>query len=107
MLTKSLTAAALAGTGDQICQQIEQNSGQEKEFNLRRTMNFMAFGLLINGPGLHYTYTYLLPLFETGTTVQIVAKKVLLTQTLYAPLYNLLFYVFVGQLEGKTLEESK
>ena len=69
--------------------------------------NFMCYGLVANGPVLHYTYTRLIPQFCAGNDVTALAKKLLFTQTVFSIVSITSFYIFVSSLEGKDLQGTK
>ena len=51
----------------------------EKKYDFSRTRNFAAYGLLANGPALHYTYSKLIPVFAPCNSYASLAKKLLFT----------------------------
>ena len=73
---------------------------------MQRTVNFMLYGFLANGPTLHYTYTNLIPRFAPSTSVRCVAKKLLFTQTLFSLVSISSFYMFTSKCEGKSMQDS-
>lgn len=79
LMTKCLTSAFLVGVGDSICQGIEHKMTGKKEYDYKRTLNFMSYGLCFNGPALHLTYSRLLPTFAKGNDLRALGKKLLFT----------------------------
>lgn len=61
VLTQSLTAGFLFGTGDVLAQQVIEQRIQKKEkvFQIRRTIQNVMFGLLLCGPAVSYWYRFL------------------------------------------------
>ena len=51
----------------------------KKSYDMRRTFNFMCYGLMANGPALHLTYSRLIPAFIKGNDMAALAKKMLFT----------------------------
>lgn len=51
----------------------------KKEYDYKRTLNFMSYGLCFNGPALHLTYSRLLPTFAKGNDLRALGKKLLFT----------------------------
>ena len=51
----------------------------KQKYDKQRTVNFMSYGMLANGPALHYTYSRLIPLICKGNDMTALAKKLLFT----------------------------
>lgn len=79
----------------------------KKEYDYQRTFNFMSYGLLANGPALHFTYSRIIPTFAKGNDLRALGKKLLFTQTVFSVVSIASFYIFVSRLEGKDLEGTK
>ena len=77
------------------------------KYDLKRTLNFMSYGFLVNGPVLHYTYSKLIPIFAPGNSIGSVAKKLLFTQSVFSLVSISSFYIFTSQCEGKSLQGTK
>jgi len=81
-------------------------SGQNK-FDCARTLNFMSYGLLINGPLLHITFSKVIPCFARGSSMSDVVKKLLFTQTVFSWVSIGSFYLYTSALERKGIEGTK
>ncbi|CAM9369241.1 unnamed protein product [Choristocarpus tenellus] len=69
-------------------------------------INLASFGGLVHGPTGHYFYGFLdskLP----GTKPMTVASKVAIDQTIWNPIFGVMFFSYLGVLEGKTPTEIK
>lgn len=54
--------------------------GENKDkYDMQRTVNFMGYGLLANGPALHLTYSRLIPAYIKGNDKIAIVKKLLFT----------------------------
>ena len=98
LLTKSLTAYFLMSTGDRICQSIEG-----KSFDFKRNVRFGLYGLLLQAPWRHFAYDVIMPKYVPGNSFVDIAKKMLFSQTIFAVVMFSQFFIFMGMLEGKTL----
>mmetsp|Transcript_73382 Transcript_73382/g.160704 ORF Transcript_73382/g.160704 Transcript_73382/m.160704 type:complete len:475 (-) Transcript_73382:240-1664(-) len=134
VLTNSVTACVLYGSGDCLAQQLEkyqnvQSSGKTS-YNFERTARMCLFGLAVSGPILTHWYSYLpkmtsvfrysyelLPahkMFGTmyqqrplasGARNEVLAKLVLDQLFFQAPFLNLYLFI-MSMLEGHTFSEG-
>mmetsp|Transcript_59 Transcript_59/g.94 ORF Transcript_59/g.94 Transcript_59/m.94 type:complete len:225 (-) Transcript_59:1101-1775(-) len=99
--TKSITSAVIAGLSDCIAQRVIH--GRHRSFT--RTLCMVLYGLVWNGPSAHYWQTFMEWLFDGKSDLGTVLRKVLLDQTSYGPVCNILFMSFATLvLEGKTTQ---
>ena len=112
LVTKSLTASVILGSADCAGQFIEKVTAsrqgeKEKELDLARVFRFFIFGLVLQAPWNHYYYLVLdgaiPPTAEPFSQSNII--KIIIDQFVQAPIFTVLIFVFLGALEGKTIEE--
>jgi peroxisomal membrane protein 2 len=109
MLTKSVTAATLVGCGDLAGQCIElflsSHTGNFLMIDWWRFARFAALGFFLQSPITHYYYLVLddklppTPSPWTATTF----IKLAIDQLLFAPIFTVLVFLFLGLLEGDSL----
>eukprot|EP00568_Trieres_chinensis_P000243 CAMPEP_0183306508 /NCGR_PEP_ID=MMETSP0160_2-20130417/12094_1 /TAXON_ID=2839 ORGANISM="Odontella Sinensis, Strain Grunow 1884" /NCGR_SAMPLE_ID=MMETSP0160_2 /ASSEMBLY_ACC=CAM_ASM_000250 /LENGTH=248 /DNA_ID=CAMNT_0025469903 /DNA_START=59 /DNA_END=805 /DNA_ORIENTATION=+ len=111
LLVKSVTAGVILGAADFAGQALErkqkESAGVETgDVDLARAARFAFFGLVLQAPWNHFYYLMLdgaLPPTEepwTATT----GIKVVIDQFVQAPVFTVLIFLFLGLLEGKTVE---
>lgn len=112
LITKSVTASVILGAADLTGQILENNKKSDAEdtpIDLARVARFALFGLILQAPWNHYYYLYLdgvLPPTEdpfTATT----GIKVIIDQFVQAPIFTVIIFVFLGLLEGKSINDIK
>ena len=104
LLTKALTSLTGFTIGDILAQNFVNQDG--KPYDPMRTIRLGSFGFLIHGTTGHYFYGFLdskLP----GTKPQTVATKVLIDQTMWNPIFGLMFFGYLNLVEGKSFEDYK
>lgn len=102
LLTKALTSLTGFTLGDLLAQNFIEDS--DKPYDLMRTVRLGSFGFLLHGTTGHYFYGFLdskLP----GTKPQTVATKVLIDQTMWNPIFGLMFFGYLNVMEGKSFED--
>jgi protein Mpv17 len=102
LLTKAMTSFVGFTAGDALAQNFVE--GSDKPYDVMRTVRLGSFGFLIHGTTGHYFYGMLdskLP----GTAPMTVASKVLIDQTIWNPIFGLMFFGYLSLMEGKTFEE--
>eukprot|EP00518_Triparma_eleuthera_P003655 CAMPEP_0182464750 /NCGR_PEP_ID=MMETSP1319-20130603/8811_1 /TAXON_ID=172717 /ORGANISM="Bolidomonas pacifica, Strain RCC208" /LENGTH=177 /DNA_ID=CAMNT_0024664409 /DNA_START=103 /DNA_END=633 /DNA_ORIENTATION=+ len=105
LLTKALTSFTGFTLGDALAQNFV-DSGSGSGYDWRRTLKMGSFGLLVHGTTGHYFYSFLdakLP----GTATSTVAKKVVIDQTMWNPVFGLMFFGYLSAFEGKSFGEYK
>jgi len=116
LLTKSITAGIILGAADLAGQAVERvldasngNESSSAGVDYARVGRFALFGFILQAPWNHFYYMFLdgaLPPTEdpfTATT----GIKVVIDQFLQAPIFTVIIFVFLGLLEGKSLESVK
>jgi protein Mpv17 len=104
LLTKALTSLTGFTIGDILAQNFVNQDG--KPYDPMRTIRLGSFGFLVHGTTGHYFYGFLdskLP----GTKPQTVATKVLIDQTMWNPIFGLMFFGYLNLVEGKSFEDYK
>ena len=92
-------ASSIIGFGDLISQKIEKIP-----LNYNRTVKMMLLGGFTNGLCLPYWYTYIHKIFKNQSNI--VIKKILADQVIYAP-FSILFYLSVTSKQIGSIEEYK
>jgi peroxisomal membrane protein 2 len=112
LITKSVTASVILGAADFTGQIVENRSKSDQDdapIDLARVARFALFGLVLQAPWNHYYYLFLdgvLPPTEdpfTATT----GVKVIIDQFVQAPIFTVIIFVFLGLLEGKSIDDVK
>lgn len=104
LLKSVVTVTSLIGSADICCQFLEKKDFSH--FNWTRFKNMATIGMVYYGPMYYYYYGFLdrkLP----GTNPRTVLLKLFIDQVIVTIPSLLVFYVFMGQLEKKTLVETK
>ena len=113
LLVKSVTASVILGAADltgQTLENLQSGTGEgSRKIDIGRVARFAFFGLVLQAPWNHFYYLMLdgaLPPtpepFSPTTGI-----KVLIDQFIQAPIFTVLIFVFLGTLDGKSLEEVK
>jgi len=112
LITKSVTASVILGAADltgQILENSKKSDDDDTPIDPARVARFALFGLILQAPWNHYYYLYLdgvLPPTEdpfTATT----GIKVIIDQFVQAPIFTVIIFVFLGLLEGKSIDDIK
>jgi protein Mpv17 len=101
LLTKALTSLTGFTAGDVLAQKFVEPD--DKPYDIMRTVRLGSFGFLLHGTTGHYFYGMLdskLP----GTKPVTVATKVLIDQTIWNPIFGLMFFGYLNVMEGKSFE---
>lgn len=104
LLTKALTSLTGFTVGDILAQSFIEQS--DKPYDVMRTIRLGSFGFLLHGTTGHYFYGFLdsrLP----GTKPITVATKVAIDQTIWNPIFGLMFFGYLNFMEGKNFETYK
>lgn len=102
LLTKCLTSLTGFTVGDVLAQSFIEDS--DKPYDFMRTARLGSFGFLLHGSTGHYFYGFLdskLP----GTAPLTVASKVLIDQTMWNPIFGLMFFGYLNFTEGKSFDD--
>ncbi|TFK71341.1 hypothetical protein BDN72DRAFT_462731 [Pluteus cervinus] len=101
MLSSSVTAMVLFGTGDVIAQQAIEKKGKKHDFV--RTARLSFYGGALFGPAISSWYT-LLNRIQFATPTKAVIYRVWLDQALLTPVAVAFFFGAMSTLEGKPHE---
>lgn len=82
-------------TGFTIADAMTQTLIEKIPFDLKRLIRMASFGFLCHGSTGHYFYGFLDGLMP-GTDPLTVALKVLIDQTLWAPVFMVMFFTYMG-----------
>jgi peroxisomal membrane protein 2 len=102
ILTKSLSSAIIAGSGDVLCQFVS-NKNENFQLDYSRTLRFGVLGILLVGPVIHFWYGTLMNIFP-GNSTGAVIKRVLLDQFFFSPLFLPTFLSSLWFMEGKSMD---
>lgn len=111
LLVKSVTASVILGAADFTGQKLEatQAGEGEAELDFARVARFAFFGLVLQAPWNHFYYQVLdgalPPTAEPFTTTT--GVKVVIDQFVQAPIFTVLIFLFLGTLEGKSIDDVK
>jgi protein Mpv17 len=101
LLTKALTSLTGFSLGDALAQNFIE---PDKPYDLMRTIRLGSFGFLVHGTTGHYFYG-MLDSKMPGTAVRTVASKVLIDQTMWNPIFGLMFFGYLNVVEGKSFSD--
>lgn len=102
LLIKALTSLVGFSLGDILAQKFLGSS--DSEFDFKRLARMAAFGFCLHGTTGHYFYGALDRAIP-GTEAWKVAAKVGIDQLLWAPIFTVMFFTFIGALEGRSKDE--
>lgn len=100
--TKAFTSLIGFFLGDLIAQKFLGEKGAE--LDRARLARMASFGFLLHGPTGHYFYTAL-DRAIVGTTPLKVASKVVVDQLLWAPIFTVMFFTYLGLAERKSMDD--
>ncbi|CAM9218489.1 unnamed protein product [Ectocarpus sp. 13 AM-2016] len=101
LLVKAMTSFTGFTVGDILAQKF---ISPEDDYDFMRTLRLGTFGALVHGPTGHYFYGMLdskLP----GTKPMTVASKVAIDQTIWNPIFGVMFFTYLGLAEGKSVDD--
>lgn len=104
LITNVGISLSLSTAGDLLEQHYEMYSGDLKEWDRTRTTNMGISGVGV-GVICHYWYKFLdrrMP----GRTIRIVMQKIVLDQFICSPIYISAFFMTMGALEDKSIEDT-
>eukprot|EP00884_Botryococcus_braunii_P006680 jgi/Botrbrau1/16012/Bobra.0353s0010.2 len=106
LATKVATSIVGFTLGDMLCQIINRPSSGNWKYDIGRTARMATFGGVIGGPIGHYWFNFLdkLVMPKTPTSPSAIAAKIVLDQTINAPLGTALFFIATRTLEGHPQE---
>lgn len=114
LITKSVTAGIILGAADFAGQAFERRNMEnenieEQSVDIARVARFAFFGFILQAPWNHFYYLLLdgaLPPTDDPLTAT-TGIKVAIDQFIQAPIFTVLIFVFLGVLEGKSIESIK
>jgi protein Mpv17 len=71
-------------------------------FDMKRFITLSAFGLLYHGPSGHYFYNWLDSKIP-GKDGASVAKKIIIDQTMWCPIFMSVFFTYLGLVNGDSI----
>merc|ERR1740121_1209268 len=95
ILTKATTSLVGFAVSDVLTQLFIEKS----DFDVKRLVKMASFGFLLHGTTGHYFYNFLDGALQ-GTTPLIVAAKVAIDQTVWAPVFMCMFFSYMMAFEG-------
>ncbi|CAN0157477.1 unnamed protein product [Pylaiella littoralis] len=101
LLVKAMTSFTGFTIGDILAQKF---ISPEDDYDFMRTLRLGSFGALVHGPTGHYFYGMLdakLP----GTKPMTVVSKVAIDQTIWNPIFGVMFFTYLGLAEGKSFDD--
>ncbi|KAG5187937.1 peroxisomal membrane protein-related [Tribonema minus] len=101
LLVKACTSLTGFTVGDILAQKF---INKDAEYDFMRTVRLGSFGALVHGPTGHWFYGMLdskLP----GTAPMTVATKVAIDQTIWNPIFGIMFFSYLGLTEGKSVDQ--
>eukprot|EP01083_Nonionella_stella_P037904 103245_1 len=110
--TKAITSGVLFFTGDMVCQHYEITESKRKpsdniqKYNVWRGLKMASYGFFFIAPVLHGWYGFLERRFP-GQASRAVFKKVIVDQSIAAPILNGTFYIAMGMMEWKSYDEIR
>ncbi|XP_004635895.1 peroxisomal membrane protein 2 isoform X2 [Octodon degus] len=101
-LTKAATSGILSALGNLLAQMIKKRQKKEdsESIDARGPLRYAAYGFFITGPLSHYFYLFLEHWVPPDVPLA-AAKRLLLDRLLFAPAFQLLFFLTMNLLEGK------
>lgn len=98
--TKALTSGFIAGLGDFNCQYLVHDDKTKSKFlpDWTRTLRFFALGTFLVAPVVHHWYGFL------SIQISNVAKRTIIDQFVFAPVFCVTFMSSLMALEGKDLK---
>lgn len=106
LITKSVTSGLVAGCGDglgQYNQHCKQREKQPWNWDMLRTGRFVLLGAALVAPVCHLWYANLMTRFP-GSTGRQIAKRVVLDQFFFAPLFLPTWLLNLWMLEGRSAD---
>mmetsp|Transcript_21869 Transcript_21869/g.67344 ORF Transcript_21869/g.67344 Transcript_21869/m.67344 type:complete len:212 (-) Transcript_21869:92-727(-) len=94
-----LTKATTSMVGFAVSDVLTQIFIEKMDFDLKRLVKMASFGFLLHGTTGHYFYGFLDGLLK-GTSPAVVAAKVAIDQTVWAPVFMVMFFSYMMAFEG-------
>merc|ERR1719282_1640872 len=94
-----LTKATTSMVGFAVSDVLTQLFIEKMDFDLKRLVKMASFGFLLHGTTGHYFYGFLDGVLK-GTSPLVVAAKVAIDQTVWAPVFMCMFFSYMMTFEG-------
>jgi len=94
-----LTKMCTSGVGFAVSDTLTQLFIEKGDFDFKRLVKMASFGFLLHGTTGHYFYNFLDSVMA-GATPKFVAAKVAIDQTLWAPVFMVMFFSYMCLFEG-------
>uniref|UniRef100_A0A2P2LGZ7 PXMP2/4 family protein 4-like n=1 Tax=Rhizophora mucronata TaxID=61149 RepID=A0A2P2LGZ7_RHIMU len=98
ILTKSITTSVIYVAADLSSQTITLPASES--YDLMRTLRMAGYGIIILGPSLHFWFNFVSKVLPKKDLIS-TFKKILMGQTLYGPVMNVVFFSLNAFLQGK------
>jgi len=98
ILTKAATSLVGFSAGDVLAQTCVQKS--DDGFDLKRLVQMGSFGFLLHGTTGHYFYGFLDSVMPGKSPADVIAK-VAIDQILWAPIFGIMFFTYLGATSGQ------
>lgn len=84
--TKIITSGMISGSGDLLCQYLNESDSNVRNYDWRRSLRFGILGSFLVAPTVHVWYGFLMTRLP-GTSVKSIAKRLFCDQGLFAPVF--------------------
>ncbi|CAM9799719.1 unnamed protein product [Sphacelaria rigidula] len=101
LVVKALTSLTGFTVGDILAQKF---INPDEDYDIMRTIRLGSFGALVHGPTGHWFYG-MLDKKMPGTAPMTVVSKVAIDQTIWNPIFGVMFFSYLGLAEGKSPNE--
>uniref|UniRef100_A0A2P2LH01 PXMP2/4 family protein 4-like n=2 Tax=Rhizophora mucronata TaxID=61149 RepID=A0A2P2LH01_RHIMU len=98
ILTKSITTSVIYVAADLSSQTITLPASES--YDLMRTLRMAGYGIIILGPSLHFWFNFVSKVLPKKDLIS-TFKKILMGQTLYGPVMNVVFFSLNAFLQGE------
>ena len=85
---------------------IDLGHDKKKGIDLKRTLVFSGMGVFYIGPALHIHYSKILPFFVPSTASFGAVRKLIIDQSLFAPVLTSGFFMIINIAEGNGWEKG-
>ncbi|KAL3282231.1 hypothetical protein HHI36_005425 [Cryptolaemus montrouzieri] len=107
IIVQSIQVGALMGLGDAIAQTFVERKGKEsKPFNFIRNRNFILLGTFVVGPAQSQWFK-ILDRYIKGKRAEVVLKKMVCDQLIFAPFFLAVFLILLETLEKRSLSKAQ
>ena len=86
LVTKCVTSGIISGSGDLLCQYLNNSDNVVRDYDWTRSLRFAILGSLLVAPSVHVWYGFLMTRIPEQS-VKAIAKRLFCDQGLFAPLF--------------------